>query len=112
METDALLILVLSFLAWQFDKAGVWVIASGLLRYAFVAAAWIFTWMRRPLPPSWRRKAVAAIQTIALVTAIAPIVPAPLSKTICAVSLILLAWSFLIDSVWLKRHASDAPAVN
>ena len=112
METDALLILVLSFLAWQFDKAGAWVIASGLLRYAFVAATWIFTWMQRPLPPSRRRKAVAAIQTIALVTAIAPIVPAPLSTTICAVSLVLLAWSFLIDSAWLKRHASDAPAVN
>jgi hypothetical protein len=32
METDALLILVLSLLAWQYGKAGVWVLASGLLR--------------------------------------------------------------------------------
>ena len=29
METDALLLLVLAALAWQFDKAGAWVLASG-----------------------------------------------------------------------------------
>ena len=34
METDAALIMVLALLAWQFGKAGVWVLASGLLRYA------------------------------------------------------------------------------
>jgi phosphatidylglycerophosphate synthase len=87
------------------------VIASGLLRYAFVAASWILLWMQRPLPPSWRRKTVAALQTVALVTAIAPVVPTGLSTAICAVSLALLAWSFLVDSAWLKQHACDAPAV-
>ena len=38
MEIDALLILALSVLAWRHEKAGAWVVASGLLRYAFVAA--------------------------------------------------------------------------
>ena len=46
METDALLILVLSALVWRMEKAGAWVIASGLMRYAFVAAAIAWPWMR------------------------------------------------------------------
>ena len=46
METDALLILVLALLAWQFGKAGVWVLSSGLLRYGFVAAGLALPWMR------------------------------------------------------------------
>src|SRR5437867_3690361 len=41
METDALLILVLSVLAWQYDKAGAWLVLAGLLRYLFVAAGWL-----------------------------------------------------------------------
>ena len=32
METDALLIQVLAILAWQYGKAGAWVLVSGLLR--------------------------------------------------------------------------------
>jgi phosphatidylglycerophosphate synthase len=106
METDALLILVLSLLAWQFDKAGAWVLGSGLLRYAFVAASWAVPWLQGPLPPSGRRKTIAAVQTVFLVSAIAPFVPTAISTALCAVSLTLLAWSFLSDIVWLKRHSS------
>ena len=36
METDALLILVLAALVWQHGKAGPWILAAGLMRYAFV----------------------------------------------------------------------------
>src|SRR6185436_18519681 len=49
MEVDALLIMALSMLAWTYGKAGVWVLASGLLRYLFVVAGWIWPWMERPL---------------------------------------------------------------
>ena len=49
MEVDALLILVLSILAWQYEKAGPWIVLAGLLRYVFVAAGWVFPWMARPL---------------------------------------------------------------
>ena len=55
MEVDALLIQVLAILAWQYDKAGLWVVVSGLLRYGFVAAGWLWPWMRQPLFPSFRR---------------------------------------------------------
>src|SRR5688500_7558101 len=52
LETDALLILVLSLLAWRYGKAGSWIVLAGLLRYLFVAAGAIWRWMRRPLPAS------------------------------------------------------------
>src|SRR4051812_43851545 len=42
METDALLILVLSVLVWRWDKAGPWVLLSGLMRYLFAAAHALF----------------------------------------------------------------------
>src|SRR3954470_13125976 len=45
MEVDALLIMALSVLAWTWDKAGAWVLLSGLLRYLFVGAGWMWPWM-------------------------------------------------------------------
>src|SRR2546421_710168 len=59
-EVDAFLILVLS--AYVFRSAGVWVLAIGLARYAFLAAGWPLPWMRAPLPPRYWRKIVAALQ--------------------------------------------------
>jgi phosphatidylglycerophosphate synthase len=105
METDALLILVLSALCWQFDKAGVWVLAAGLLRYVFVAAAWPLPWMRRALPASRRRQTVCIVQSSALLACLSPLFPRPWSVGVAAVGLLVLAWSFLIDVVWLARRA-------
>jgi phosphatidylglycerophosphate synthase len=106
METDALLILVLSLLAWQFDKAGPWVLGSGLMRYAFVAGSWLLPWMRAPLPPRLRRKVAAVLQTIGLLFAITMFVPPAVSAVVCALALLVLAWSFVLDITLLKRQAS------
>jgi len=111
METDALLILVLSLLAWEFDKAGPWVIASGLARYVFLAASQVFRWMQRPLFPSRRRKAVAVLQVVALLVAVAAFVPRDVSSPLCAAALAVLAWSFALDVAWLRHRACDARAV-
>jgi phosphatidylglycerophosphate synthase len=112
METDALLILVLTVLAWQFGKVGLWVLASGLMRYVFVAASLLFVWLRRPLPASRRRKTAAVVQTISLLVAVAPFVPPNISGSLCAGALAVLAWSFLLDIAWLRRHAPDAQAAS
>jgi phosphatidylglycerophosphate synthase len=106
METDALLIQVLAILAWLYGKAGPWVLASGLLRYVFVAAGWLWDWMRRPLFPSQRRKVICVVQVIGLILTIVPIVPPPESAVLAAVSLAVLCYSFLVDTVWLWRHAA------
>ena len=107
METDAALVLVLAVLAWQLDKAGPWVLASGLMRYAFVAAGAWLEWLRRPLPPSFRRKLVCAVQVTALVAALAPIVPPPVSALAAAAALAALCYSFASDVLWLRRRARE-----
>jgi phosphatidylglycerophosphate synthase len=104
LETDAFLILTLSVLVWRMDKAGAWVIASGALRYLFVAAAWIWPWLDAELPPSLRRKVVCVVQIVALIVALAPVVPSGLSAPLSAAGLTLLVWSFGIDVAWLRRR--------
>lgn len=105
MEVDALLIMVLSVLTWTYGKAGVWVLASGLLRYLFVVAGWIRPWMARPLPPSRRRQTVCVVQIVALIACVAPIVTPPISTIIAAGALAALTWSFLTDTLWLIRNS-------
>jgi len=105
METDAVSTLVLAILVWHFDKAGVWVIASGLLRYAFVAAGREWAWLRAPLPPSKRRQTVCVVQIGALLLCLAPFVPPSRSEPIAALALALLVGSFALDTLWLRRHA-------
>jgi phosphatidylglycerophosphate synthase len=104
LEVDALLILVLSVLAWQYGKAGVWVLASGLLRYAFVAAGWVWTWLKGPLPPTLRGRAICVAQIAGLLVAIVPTVTWPASATVAGISLGLLGYSFGIDIASLWRH--------
>jgi phosphatidylglycerophosphate synthase len=103
METDALLIQVLAILAWLYGKAGAWVLASGLLRYLFVAAGWLWPWLQQPLFPSVRRKAICVVQIVGLTLALLPEIPAPFSSPIAAISLAALSYSFLVDTVWLRR---------
>jgi phosphatidylglycerophosphate synthase len=105
METDALLIQVLAILTWQYGKAGPWVLVSGLLRYLFVAAAWVMPWMREPLFPSVRRKAICVVQTVGLILTILPPIVPPASEWLAVVSLAALVYSFLADTLWLWRHA-------
>jgi phosphatidylglycerophosphate synthase len=106
MEIDALLILALSVLAWRHGKAGGWVVASGLLRYLFVAAGAVAPWMRGALAPSRRRQAICVVQIAALTVAMMPAVQPPLSTLCAAGALAALGYSFLIDTVWLWRHAA------
>ncbi len=105
METDALLILVLAVLAWQWGKAGPWVLACGLMRYAFVAAGWLAPRLRQPLPPSQRRKTMAVVQLVALIVALTPVVPAGVCRSVAAAGLVVLTFSFGLDLAWLIRNA-------
>ncbi len=112
MESDALLIAVLSLLLVHFEQAGPWVLLAGALRYGFVAAAWRWRWMARPLPPSRRRQAVCVTQIVTLIAALAPVVSVPWSGAIAGAGLAALIASFAIDTVWLfrARHRPAAAA--
>ena len=104
METDAAFILVLSVLAWKYDKAGIWVLGCGLMRYAFVAAGQGLPWLAKPLRATRRGKTVAIFQLVGLGIALAPLVPWPASAAVAGITLAVLAWSFASDIVWLWRH--------
>jgi phosphatidylglycerophosphate synthase len=106
METDAVLVLVLSLLVWQHGKGGVWILAAGLMRYVFVAAGWVLPWMAGPLEPTFRAKAVAVGTLVGLSVALAPFVPPSVSEGVAAVTLAALAWSFAVDVRRLRRNRS------
>jgi len=105
MELDAALIMVLCVLVWRSGKVGAWVLLIGLMRYAFVAAGWVWPALQAELPPSFRRKLVCVVQGVALLVALGPIVPAPLAVAAGAVALVLLTWSFAVDVHWALRAA-------
>ncbi|MBW0089015.1 CDP-alcohol phosphatidyltransferase family protein [Pseudonocardia sp. KRD-184] len=96
MEVDAVLLLVLS--AHVATLLGPWVLVIGLMRYAFVAAARVLPWLRGSLPVRWSAKAVAALQGIVLVAAVAG---AP--GWLVGLALALLVWSFGQSVLWLWR---------
>jgi phosphatidylglycerophosphate synthase len=104
MEIDALLILVLSILAWRHNKAPAWVVLSGALRYAFVVAGWLVHRMRQPLPVSRRRQTVCVVQVVCLIAVILPRIQPPVSTGIAAIALLTLVYSFAVDTWWLWRQ--------
>ena len=106
MEIDALLILALSVLAWRHQKTGAWVVASGLMRYAFVAAGAAAPWLRAALEPSRRRQTICVIQIAALTLVMLPALQPPTTTLLAAAALAALSYSFLVDIVWLWRHAA------
>ena len=109
MEVDAFLILVLSvFVSRSF---GVWVLAIGLMRYAFVAAGWPLPWLRGPLSPTRAGKTIAALQGIVLVIAAAQITPRWTTFAMLGLALSSLSWSFTRDvgRLWRARHEQSAP---
>jgi len=101
-EIDAFLILVLS--VYVARSVGGWVLAIGAARYVFAVAGWALPWLRRPLPPRYWRKVVAATQGIVLTVAAADFLPRSATYAALAVALALLAESFGRDVVWSWRH--------
>jgi phosphatidylglycerophosphate synthase len=117
-EVDAFLILVLSIYVAR--SVGAWVLAIGAARYVFLAAGWLFPWMREPLPPRYWGKCVAATQGVVLAIAAADVLPPAVNRAALVAALALLAESFIRGTLWLFAHRvtrssgaaiMDAPAV-
>ena len=106
-EVDAFLILVLSIEVAP--TAGGWVLLIGVARYFFLAAGWVYPWLRAPLPRRDWRKTVTASQGVALVIAASGVPPLTVSRILLAVALAMLAESFGRDVWWLWRHRDEAP---
>ena len=101
-EADAFLILVLS--VHVASSAGTWVLAMGIVRYAYAVATWVLPWMQHPLPPRYWRKVVAAFVGTVLVVAASGHAPDTVTYAALVAAGLLLAESFGWDVVWLWRR--------
>lgn len=106
MEVDAFFLLVLSVAAAF--SVGPWVLAIGVMRYAFVGAAAIWPWLNRALPFRYWRKVVTAAVGVALILVMSGLVAPVIGVTVAVVALLLLVESFGRDVLWLfaRRRAS------
>lgn len=104
MEVDALLILILSLAVVLLEKAGLWVLLIGVMRYGFVVAGWLTPRLNGELFPSVRRKLVCVVQISALCVILVPFVTPPLSTVIAAAALLALVYSFTVDVLYLLRQ--------
>ncbi|MGH3507590.1 MAG: CDP-alcohol phosphatidyltransferase family protein [Nocardioidaceae bacterium] len=103
METDAFLILVLS--VYVADAMGWWVLAIGLARYAFLAAGWVWPWLRGTAPPRYWCKVVAVLQGAVLTLVVAGPLPALWETGLVTMALVLLTESFGREAwqLWERR---------
>lgn len=111
MEVDAFLIAVMS--VYVAPAIGAWVLAIGAMRYLYVAAGWVMPWLRRPTPPRYWAKVVAAVQGVMLLLAATGLLPTARSRLLLVLALALLTESFGRDVWWQWRHRRDtrlAPA--
>ena len=100
MELDAALLMALSVHVWRDGRVGAWVLLIGAMRYAFVAASWIWPALAADLPPSLRRKVVCVVQGVALLVTLGPIISGPQAVAAAAAGLIALTYSFAVDVRW------------
>ena len=107
MEVDSFLVLMLSL--YVAPSVGAWVLAIGVMRYAFLVAGWLLSWMDAQLPPRYWRKVVAAVQGIMLAVAASEVLPGVLTTLVLVVALGMLVESFGRDVAWLWRHRAGRP---
>ncbi|MEJ6405127.1 CDP-alcohol phosphatidyltransferase family protein [Yoonia sp. 2307UL14-13] len=104
METDAGLAAIVSLWLWTSGITGPEILVLGFMRYAFVLASLVWTRLQAHLPPSFRRKAICAVQIGTLILLTFPWTPDGLIGPAAVLAALLLSWSFLTDILWLARQ--------
>ena len=102
-ETDALFVLVLALLVYDAGRAGPWVVLSGALHYAYLAARLLWPRLRAELPAS-RRGQVIGFAAAAGLAACLTVLEGWAASLIAAVVLAALVVSFAIDLARLARR--------
>jgi phosphatidylglycerophosphate synthase len=110
METDAVLILVLSVVVSR--QVGWWVLGIGAARYVLllvrVATRWV-PWLAGQVAPRRWRKVVAAYQGVVLTIVAAGVLPGPVTTAALVAGLAALVASFATEVVTLWRQQPDRP---
>jgi phosphatidylglycerophosphate synthase len=100
MEVDALLVLVAELVLWQRDF-GVWILVTGLLRYAYVMA---LAWVPAPGGPQLRsRFGRYAFGALVLGLSAAPVLPETAALGAVAFGTVLVSASFARGFHWSYR---------
>jgi phosphatidylglycerophosphate synthase len=107
MEVDSALVLLLAVVAAQ--RYGAWVVLVGSVHYLLLAACRLLPWLRRPAPPRYWCKVVAAIQGAVLIVAAAGVLPGAVAVGALLTVAVLLAESFGREVLWLWRTREPAP---
>ncbi len=113
VEVDSLYVLVITLLVWDLDKAGLWVMGSGLLRYVYISLGYWLPSLRTPLPPSLRRSLIGIINSVLLTLCLLPPIQAPLAALMALLGLVLTLVSFVRDVylICLRPHAFANPHI-
>ena len=108
VEVDAGLLAVSTLLLVAWGKVDALALLLPALRPVFVLAGRAFPWLKRPLPPSGRRKAAGALTGACVLAALLPPVPPELAGAGAAACLAVLAASFATDvaRLWRRRRHS------
>jgi phosphatidylglycerophosphate synthase len=101
VEVDSVLVLALSVSAARW--VGPWVLVPGAAHYLLLLAGRALPWLRRPTPPRYWCKVVAVAQGLALVVAVAGVLPRPVAVVVLALVTALLVESFGREVWWLWR---------
>lgn len=104
MEVDAAFIMGLCLLLLVLERAGLWVLLIGALRYLFWGAGFIGSWLQRPLPPSQRRRWICGWQVVSLLVALPGVLSLGLTHWVLGSALVLLVYSFARDTLWLFQE--------
>ncbi len=105
MEADVGFAIVMAALAWQSGQVGIWFLALGLLRPAFLLAALLLPALRHPLPDAYWRKSIAAVQMGVQVAILTPIIAPTVAQLLGASLLLGVALGFAVDIRWLLTRA-------
>lgn len=105
VETDVAFALTLAALAISLGQVGTWFLLLGLLRPLFVAAGWVWSALRAPLPDAKWRKYAAGVQMSVQVLLVSPLLGPPVTSLIGAIVLIVIMGGFAKDIYWLARQA-------
>ena len=108
MEVDSVLVLLLSVSVAR--SLGVWVVAIGSVHYGLLAARRMLPWLRRPVPPRFWCKVVAAVQGVVLTVVAAGVLPHLVAVLALVGVAALLAESFGREIWWRARIDDEVGA--
>ncbi len=107
MAADTAFTIITTLCLVSFGLVGAWVLLIGLMRPAFVAAAWIWPALSSPLPESRGRKIACGGSLGCLVAGLAPPLAA-LAPALALLALLQLVWSFGRDLRYLLGREAAA----